>query len=335
MPARPGLFRRVLWRALLLLGLPALAAPLRAQEFPAPGRPITLIGGFAAGTPGDVYLRLIAPLLSARLGVPVVVEARVGATGNLAMEALARSAPDGHTVGLVSSGQLTINPAIFPRMPVDTVADLVPVMTLFDAPNVLAVSTVQRPQYTDCRALMAAIRARPGQLNYASSGSGASTHLAAAQFLAATGLDIQHVPYRGGPAAMIGLYQGDAEFFFYQSGPVLEDWRAGRVRLLGITSASRASAIPDLPTIAEACDLPGFQSSVWWGIALPQRTPEPVIARLRAEIGAVTGTPEIRDRILGMGFTPMPGGAEEMRAAIARDLPRWAAVVKASGARLE
>ncbi len=326
--------RRLSLALLLILAAPALV-PALAQEFPSPGRPVTFMGGFAAGTPGDVYLRLIAPIVTQSLGVPVVVEARVGATGNLAMEALARAAPDGHTVGLVSSGQLTINPAIFPRMPVDTVADLAPVMTLFDAPNVLAVSAVQRPGYTDCRALMAAIRARPGQLNYASSGSGASTHLAAAQFLAATGLDILHVPYRGGPAAMIGLYQGDAEFFFYQSGPVLEDWRAGRVRLLGITSASRAPALPELPTIAEACDLPGFQSSVWWGFAVPARTPPAVVDRLRAALGAATETPEIRERILGMGFTLMPGGPAEMRAAILRDLPRWAAVVKASGAQLE
>lgn len=322
-------------RRLALALLLMLTGPALAQEFPIPGRPIMLMGGFAAGTPGDVYLRLIAPILSQSLGVPVVVEARVGATGNLAMEALARAAPDGHMVGLVTSGQLTINPAIFPRMPVDTVQDLAPVMTLFDAPNVLAVSTAQRPGYTDCRAMMAAIRARPGQLNYASSGSGASTHLAAAQFVAATGLDILHVPYRGGPAAMIGLYQGDAEFFFYQTGPVLEDWRAGRVRLLGITAANRVPALPELPTIAEACGLPGFQSSVWWGIALPARTPEPVIARLRTAIGEATATPEIQERVLGMGFTLMPGGAEAMRAAIARDLPRWAAVVKASGARLE
>ncbi|WP_043342188.1 Bug family tripartite tricarboxylate transporter substrate binding protein [Belnapia moabensis] len=322
-------------RRLALALLLMLTGPALAQEFPIPGRPITLMGGFAAGTPGDVYLRLIAPILSQSLGVPVVVEARVGATGNLAMEALARAAPDGHMVGLVTSGQLTINPAIFPRMPVDTVQDLAPVMTLFDAPNVLAVSTAQRPGYTDCRAMMAAIRARPGQLNYASSGSGASTHLAAAQFVAATGLDILHVPYRGGPAAMIGLYQGDAEFFFYQTGPVLEDWRAGRVRLLGITAANRVPALPELPTIAEACGLPGFRSSVWWGIALPARTPEPVIARLRTAIGEATATPEIQERVLGMGFTLMPGGAEAMRAAIARDLPRWAAVVKASGARLE
>lgn len=324
------------WLPLLCL---LFALPARAEEpparFPTPGRPVLLMGGFAAGTPGDVYLRLIAPGLARALGVPVTVEARVGATGNLAMEATARAAPDGHVVGLVSSGQLTINPAIFPRMPVDTVADLAPVAMLFDAPNVLAVSTVQRPEYTDCKALIAAVRAAPGRLNYASSGSGASTHLAAARFLAATGLAMVHVPYRGGPMAMIGLYQGDVEFFFYQSGPVLEDWRAGRVRLLGITAATRPPTLPDLPTVAEACDLPGFESSIWWGFVVPSRTPPAVIERLRQEIMAVNDTPEVTARVLGMGFTPTPGGPAEMRAAIARDLPRWAAVVKASGATLE
>jgi tripartite-type tricarboxylate transporter receptor subunit TctC len=328
----------VLLPAGLLALLPALlfaTRPAAAQEFPISGRTVLLMGGFAAGTPGDVYLRLIGPPLAAALGVPVVVEARVGATGNLSLEATARAAPDGHTLLLVTSGQLAINPAIFRHMPIDTERDLAPVMTLFEAPNVLAVSAVQRPRYTDCQALLAAARAAPGQLNYASSGIGASTHLAAARFLTAARLDMVHVTYRSGPQAMIGLYQGDVEFFMYQTGPVLEDWRAGRVRLLGITAARRHPSLPELPTIAEACDLPGFESSVWWGVAAPARTPPAILARLRAEITRITATPEITGRVLGMGFTLLPGGPEDYTVLLTRDLPRWAEVVRASGARAD
>jgi tripartite-type tricarboxylate transporter receptor subunit TctC len=319
---------------LLLLAL--IASPALAQvPFPVPGKPITLMSGFVAGTQGDIYLRLVAPHLQAALGVPVAVEARFGAGGNVAMEATARAAPDGHSVLMVTSGQLAVNPALFQRMPVDTQRDLAPIMTLFDAPNVIVVSTAARPAYGDCPALVAAIRARPGRLNYASSGVGASTHLAAAQFLRALDLDMVHVPYRGGPAAMIGLFQGDVEMFLYQTGQVIEDWRAGRVRLLGITAAERVAALPEVPTVAEACGLPGFQTSVWWGLVAPARTPVAVTERLRQEFARITAMPDITRRMTDMGFTMMINGPEEMRSLLDRDIPRWADVVRATGARAE
>lgn len=310
--------------------------PLLAQPvFPVPGRPITLMTGFVAGTQGDIYLRLVAPHLQAALGVPVAVEARFGAGGNVAMEAVSRAAPDGHTVLMVTSGQLAVNPALFRNMPLDTQRDLAPVMTLFDAPNVIVVSTGARPGYTDCPSLIAAIRARNGQLNYASSGVGASTHLAAAQWLRALGLEMVHVPYRGGPAAMIALHQGDVEMFMFQTGPVIEDWRAGRARLLGITSAARVPALPEIPTVAEACGLPGFETSVWWGLVVPARTPAAVIETLRREFARITELPDITRRITDMGFTMMIGGPSEMRTLLNRDIPRWADVVRATGARAD
>lgn len=320
---------RILLAAVLLLAAPAAWA----QSFPTPGRPILLLGGFPAGTQADIYWRLIQNQLSAALGVPTAVEARSGASGNIAMEATARAAPDGHTVLAATSAMLAINRAVLPQMPIDTQTDLAPVMTLFEVPNVLVTSTEKRPQFTDCRALIGAARAAPGRLNYASSGIGASTHLAAAQFATAASIDMLHVPYRGGPFAMTALYQGDADLFFYQSGPVLDDWRLGRVRLLGITSAQRVASLPEVPTIAEACDMPGFVSTTWYGIVVPARTPRPIIDRLHAEIRRVTDTPEVRSRMEAMGFTMMLGGPEEMRARLAADIPHWAAVVERSGAR--
>ncbi|MDB5414398.1 MAG: C4-dicarboxylate transporter [Rubritepida sp.] len=319
----------------VILSVWSLFPTAQAQTFPVPGRSITFIYGFPPGTPGDVYLRLMAPRLSAALGVPVTVENRIGATGNLSMEAVARSAPDGHTVLLGTSAMLAINPAIFPRMPVDAEKELASVMRIFDAPNVLTVSAVQRPQFTDCQALMSAIRAAPGRLNYASSGIGASTHLAAAQFLQAAGLEMVHVPYRGGPPAMIALYQGDVDIFFYQSGTVLDDWRSGRVRILGITSAERHPQVPEIPTIAEACNLPGFVSTTWHGLMVPAATPAATIERLRLEVAKVNEMPDIQSRLINLGLTPLRGGPAEMRAAIAYDIPHWAEIVRRSGARME
>jgi len=316
-----------------LAALPAAQAQSQTQPSLTGGRPIVLMGGFPAGTQADIYWRLIQQPLSAELGSPTVVEARTGASGNIAMEATARSAPDGTTVLAATSAMMAINPAVLASMPIDTQRDLAPVMTLFEAPNVLVVSAEKRPQFTDCRALISAARAAPGRLNYASSGIGASTHLAAAQFATAANIDITHVPYRGGPFAMTALYQGDADLFFYQSGPVLDDWRSGRVRLLGITSAQRMPTLQEIPTIAEACDMPGFVSTTWYGVVVAAATPRPIIDRLQAAIRKVTDTPEIRARLEGMGFTMMLGGAEDMRTRLAADIPHWAEVVRRSGAR--
>ncbi|WP_159351129.1 Bug family tripartite tricarboxylate transporter substrate binding protein [Roseomonas harenae] len=321
-------------RFLLAAATLLLAVPLaQAQQFPTPGRPMLLMGGFPAGTQADIYWRVIQQPLAAELGVPMVVEARSGASGNIALEATARSAPDGHTVLAATSAMLAINRAVLPSMPIDTQTDLAPVMTLFEVPNVLVVSTEKRPGYTDCRALMAAARAAPGKLNYASSGIGASTHLAAAQFATAASLDMVHVPYRGGPFAMTALFQGDADLFFYQSGPVLDDWRLGRVRLLGMTSAQRMPTLSQIPTIAEACGMPGFESTTWYGIVVSARTPKPIIERLHAAILKVTDTPEVRTRMEALGFTMMLGGPEAMRNRLAADIPHWAGVVERSGAR--
>lgn len=318
----------------VLLGVLAWWPAAQAQQFPVPGRAVNFIYGFPPGTPGDVYLRLAGPRLSAALGVPVTVENRVGATGNLAAEAVARAPADGHSVVLTTTSLAAVNPLLL-RMPFDPARELVPVMRTFEAANVLTVSAVQRPQFTDCRAMMTALRAQPGRLNYASSGIGASTHLAAAQFLQAAGLDVQHVPYRGGPPAMIALYQGEVEFFFYQSGTVIEDMRAGRVRILGITSAERHPQIPEIPTVAEACGMPGFVSTTWHGLMVPTGTPAAAVARLTEEFRKVNAAPDIQARLVALGLTPLHGDAAEMSAAIAQDITHWGEVVRRAGLRRE
>lgn len=315
--------------------LAAGATTTAAQEFPVPGRPLVFMSGFPAGTANDIYGRLVQERVQQELGVPMVIDVRSGASGNIAMEATARSAPDGHTVLIATSAMLAINPAVFARMPIDTQSDLAPVVTLFDAPNFMTVSTERRPHFTDCEAVAAAARAAPGRLNYASTGIGASTHLAGAQFAAAARLDIVHVPYRGGPFAMTALFQGDVDVFFYQTGPVIDFYRQGRVRLLGVTSATRVPAVPEVPTVAEACGLTGFDSTTWYGLAVAARTPRAIVQRLAEVFGRVAREPEIQQRVVDMGFTPAVADGEAMRARLARDLPRWREVVTRVGARAD
>jgi tripartite-type tricarboxylate transporter receptor subunit TctC len=325
-----GWIRRGACAAMLLAGFGAMA-----QEFPQPGRPVMFVSGFPAGTAIDIYGRLILERIQRELGVPVVIDIRAGASGNIGMEHVARSAPDGHTVTLATSAMLAINPNVFPRMPIDTQADLTPIMSVFDAPNFMTVSAEKRPQFNTCRSVIEAARAAPGRLNYASTGIGASTHLAAAQFAAALGLDLMHVPYRGGPFAMTALYQGDVDVFFYQTGPVIEFYRQGRVRLLAVTSAERVAAVPEIPTVAEACDLPGFDSTTWYALMAPARTPQPILNRLAEAFTRVANEPEIRGRLTEMGFTPNVQPPEVTRQRLARDFVTWRDVVARSGARLE
>lgn len=325
-----GTFRHGL--AALAMLLPVAAG---AQGFPIAGKPVTIVGGFPNGTGVDIYARMIAERLSPVIGVPVVVDNRVGAGGNIAMEHVSKQAPDGHTILFVTSAMLAINPALYARMPIDPQADLAPLMTLADVPNVLTVSIEKRPQFDSCEKVIAAARAAPGTLNYASTGNGASTHLAGAQFAMAAGLDLVHVPYRGGPFAMTALLAGEVDIFFYQTGPVIGAWKQGQVRLLGVTSAEPVGALPGVPTIAQACNLPGFASTTWYGLSLPKGVPQPVVDRLYREISTIVRAPDFNQRILDQALTPMVEGPAEMRARIERDLVEWREVVRKSGARVE
>ncbi|MBS7812436.1 Bug family tripartite tricarboxylate transporter substrate binding protein [Roseococcus pinisoli] len=323
-------FRRGLAAAMLLTGVGAAA-----QEFPQPGRPLMFVSGFPAGTAIDIYGRLIQERAQREFGVPMVIDIRAGASGNIGMEYVARAAPDGHTIILATSAMMAINPAVFPRMTVDPQTDLVPILGVFDAPNFMTVSTEMRPQFTTCQSVIDAARQRPGQLNYASTGAGASTHLAGAQFASVLGLDLVHVPYRGGPFAMTALYQGAVDVFFYQTGPVIEFYREGRVRLLAVTSGERVAAVPEVPTVAEACNLPGFDSTTWYALMAPARTPPAIRNRLTEVFTRIANEPELRERITAMGFAPNVQTPEATRARLARDAVTWRGVVERTGARAE
>jgi len=314
--------------------VPALAL---AQEAPWPNRPITLMGGFPNGSGVDIYQRKLSEPLSKALGVPVVVDNRSGAGGNIASDFVAKAAPDGYTFLFGTAGTHAINATLYRNLPFDPVKDTTPIIHLGDVPNVLTVSPERRPQFRTCADVMAAAKAAPGRLNYASTGNGASTHLAAAQFLQTAGLDMLHVPFRGQPGAQTALLSGDVDVFFNQSGPAIGYIGQGQVKGLAVTTARRLPALPDVPTVAEACGLPGFDSSTWYGIFAPPGLPEAIQTRMNAEIRRIVTMPEFQRWLVEtQGITPSTiSTPAEFRAVQERDIALWADVIRKSGARVD
>ncbi|MXP61931.1 tripartite tricarboxylate transporter substrate binding protein [Roseomonas sp. M0104] len=325
-------------RLLLTLAATCLLTPAAmAQAESWPNRPITLMGGFPNGSGVDIYQRKLAEPLTRALGVPVVVDNRSGAGGNIASEFAAKAPADGYLLLFGTAGTHAINATLYRSLPFDPVKDFTPVTHLGDVPNVLTVSAEKRPQYKTCADVVAAARARPGALNYASTGNGASTHLAGAQFIQAAGLDMVHVPYRGQPGAQTALLSGDVDVFFNQSGPAIGYIGQGQVTGLAVTTAKRLPALPDVPTVAEACGLPGFDSSTWYGIFAPPGLPEAIQARMNAEIQRVISAPDFRKWLIEtQGITPSAiSTPAEFRAVQERDIARWAEVIRRSGAQVD
>lgn len=324
-------------RLLLTLLLACLAAPPSGAQEAWPSRPITILTGFPNGAGTDLYARKLAEPLSRALGQPVVIDHRTGAGGNLASEYVARARADGHTLLLGTAGTHAINPALYRTLPFDALRDVTHIALLGDVPNVLLVNPEKRPAFTDCAAVLAAARTRPGGLTYASTGNGASTHLAGAQFAAAAGVALLHVPYRGQPGAMTALLGGDVDLFFNQSGPSIAPVQQGQLRALGVTAASPISALPGVVPVAEACGLPGFESSTWYGLFAPPGLPEPIVTRLASEVTRIIGAPEFQRWLVeAQGIAPAADSSPEaFRRVHVRDLERWAAIVARSGARVD
>lgn len=324
---------RLLMPLLAMLG----AAPAFAQEAAWPSRPIEFLGGFPNGAGTDIYARRLAIPLSRALGVPVVVNNRIGAGGNIASDFVAKARPDGYLILFGTAGTHAINATLYRRLPFDPLRDFTHIAHLGDVPNVLTVSTQYRPQYTNCQALMADARARPGALNYGSTGNGASTHLAGVRFAAAAGLDMVHVPFTGQGSVVAALLGGQLDLFFNQTGPAIGLINQGAVRALGVTTRNRVPALPDVPTIAEACGLPDFESTTWYGVFGPPGLPAAIQQRLNAEIVKAIEEPEFRAWLINnQGIDPPSVRTPaEFRAVHERDIARWGAVVRAAGATVD
>jgi tripartite-type tricarboxylate transporter receptor subunit TctC len=321
-----------------LLALPILATPAIARAQSAwPTETIRLIGGFPNGSGVDIYQRKLAEPLSRALGVTIVVDNRTGAGGNIGSDYVAKARPDGSTFYFGTAGTHAINASLYSRLPFDVVRDFTPIAHLGDVPNMILVSPERRPQYTDCQTLIAAARAAPGRLNFSSTGNGASTHLAGALFNSRAGVDITHVPYRGQPGAALALLSGDVDVFFNQTGPGIGMVRSGQARALGVTTAERLRSLPDVPTAAEACGIPGLTISTWYGIFGPANLPAPIVERMSREVTKIIQDPEFQTWLIdNQGITPPSIFTPAEFAAVQRaDITRWAEVVRQSGASLD
>ena len=297
----------------------------------APERPMRLIVSFAAGGSTDVTARLIAQALSERLGQPVVVENRPGAAGNIGAEAAARSAPDGHTLFMAVSGIMAANKALYRKLPFDPERDFTPISQVAFIPNLVVV----HPEVpaNNLAELIAYAKANPGKLNYGSAGAGTSLHLAAPLLASRAGIEMVHVPYRGGAPAATDLLAGKIHVIASPMVEVITYVQAGKLRPLAVTTAHRSPALPEVPTVAET--LPGFEVALWNGIVGPAGMPQAAVARLSTEIGSVLRTPEMRRKLAEQGSEPAPSTPEEFAAFIHAEIPRWAEIVRISGAVLE
>lgn len=322
--------RRALVLALASLPAVGLSPLARAQAFPS--KPIRLICPFPPAGAVDIASRAIATELSRQLGVPVTVDNRPGAGGNIGGAEAARAPADGYTLFMTTSGISAINPVLYSKMPFDPVKDLAPVAALVSLNNVLVVHPSVKAN--SVAELIALAKEQPGKLNFASSGSGTSVHMSAEMFKHLTKTDIQHIPYKGSAPAMTDLLGGQVMMMFDNIPSALPHVKAGKLRALATTGARRDPTLPDVPTVAEA-GVAGYESGVWFGLAVPTGTPKEVVARLSAEAIKGTKAPEFVKRMTELGYNIMGNGPEDMSRMLEAEVKRWTPVVKASGAKVD
>jgi tripartite-type tricarboxylate transporter receptor subunit TctC len=320
---------RAISRTLLAFSLTA-ASLAGAQSFPT--KPIKLICPFPAAGAVDIASRAIASELAKNLGQPVTVDNRPGAGGNIGGAEAARSAPDGYTLFMTTSGINAINPALYAKMPFDPVKDLAPVIALVSLSNVLVVHPSVKAN--SVAELIALAKAEPGKLTYASSGYGTSIHMSGEMFKHMARVDILHVPYKGSAPAITDLLGGQVMIMFDNLPSALPHIKAGKLRALAVTGAQRDPLLPDVPTVAEA-GVPGYESGVWFGLAVPAGTPKEEIARLNEAAVKGAKSPEFVKRMTEMGYTIVGGTPEQMAEMNKVETARWGPIVKASGAKVD
>jgi tripartite-type tricarboxylate transporter receptor subunit TctC len=307
--------------------LPAALLPLQARA-----ATTRLIVPFPAGGTTDILARLTAERLAARLGQPVVVENRGGAAGGIAAEAASRAEPDGNTLFMASIGTAAVNPLVYRHLPYRP-EDLAEVAALYALPNVATVGA--RSRFATLAGFVAEARARPGQLSFGSSGAGSSLHLTGEMLKHRAGIDLLHVPYRGGGQMLTELMAGRIDIAFGNLPTAIGLVREGALRALAVSSPARSAALPDVPTIAEAAGLPGFAATVWFGLQVPSATPAEVVARLNLAAREVLAEPATLARLAELGVVPMGGSAADFSAFIRSETASWREVVTAAGIIVE
>ncbi len=310
------------------LALAALLPVTARAEDPYPSRPVRIVVSFTAGGTTDIIARLVGQQLSERWGQPVVIDNRPGAGGNIGTEHVVRSPPDGHTLLVGSVGPLAINVTLFRNLPYDPRRDLAAVSLIAGVPNVLIVPADFPAR--DVAGFVAEAKRRPGQLSYASTGTGTSSHLSGVMLDRMAGTETVHVPYRGA-VALNDLIAGRVTFMFATIPSVIEGIRGGVFRALAVTSAARSRSLPGAPTMIEA-GFPEFEASSWFGIVAPARTPAAIVNRIAEDIAVIIRDPRIERALVTQGADPVGYGPDAFAAHIAREVDRWSSIVRAANA---
>jgi tripartite-type tricarboxylate transporter receptor subunit TctC len=325
-------------RRLLVAGLAAAALLLApaagfAQSGAAayPSKPIHIVVTFTTGGAPDILGRLIGEKLQTTWGQPVIIDNKPGAGGNTGADAVAKSPPDGHTIVVGTVGTHSINGALYTKMPYDMVKDFAPVTLLATTPNLLVVHNDVPARSV---AELIALGKREGKMTFASAGSGTSIHVSGELFKTMTGIDMEHIPYKGRATAIPDLLGGRVTMMFDNMPSSLQLVREGKLRALGVTSAKRSPAAPEIPTIAEQ-GLPGFEAVSWFALFAPAGTPKPIVDKLQAEVKKILATPDVGKRLAESGLDAVGSTAEELAAYQRAEIAKWAKVVKDSGAKVE
>jgi len=324
-------------RSLVVLGAAALVVrPLRAQGA-WPTKPVRIVVPFAPGGTTDILARALAPELGKAFGQTFVVENKAGAGGNLGADLVAKAPADGYTLLMGTVGTQAINPSLYPKMPYDAAKDFAPITLVAGVPNVLVMNpaNAKAAGITDVRSLIAYARANPGKLNMASSGNGTSIHLSGELFKTMTGTYMVHFPYKGSGPALLDLIGGTMDLMFDNLPSALPQVKAGKLVALAVTSSERSAALPDVATVAEAGPVKGFEATSWFGLLAPAGTSAEIVQRVQQEAAKALASPALKERLLSQGAIPGGTSPADFGRFIAAETKKWAAVVKASGAKVD
>jgi tripartite-type tricarboxylate transporter receptor subunit TctC len=327
-------------RRLLALLAGLAVAPIANQAMAQtawPAKAVRIVVPFAPGGTTDILARAVAPELSKAFGQSFIVDNRGGAGGNLGADLVAKSAPDGYTLLMGTVGTHGINKSLYSRLPYDPQKDFAPITLVAGVPNVMVMNS-EKARALGIGSVMDFIhyaRAHPGQLNMASSGNGTSIHLAGELFKSMTGIFMTHIPYTGSGPALMGLMSGTVDVMFDNLPSAMALIKAGKLKAFAVTSAQRSAALPDVPTVAEAGQLKGFEATSWFGLLAPAGTPPDVVSRLQQETAKALSLPAVKEKLLAQGAIPSGNTPQEFAALIDAEIKKWALVVKASGAKVD
>jgi len=297
-----------------------------------PSKPIRMIVPSAPGSGPDIMARAIAQKLTDALGQAIVIDDKPGAGGIIGSEAAAKAPPDGYTLIMSNAGAHTVNPGLYAKLPYDPVKDFAPVTLVALAPNILIVHPTLPVR--NVKELIALAKSKPGELTFGSGGNGSTAHLSGEMFKTMAGINIIHIPFKGSPAAVIGVIAGQIALAIPNIPPALPHVRSGKLKALAVTTAKRAAGVPDLPTVAES-GLPGYEATAWFGVLAPAATPPQIIARLNAAIVKIAHARDMQERLTAEGADAVGNTPEQFAQIIRNDIAKWAKVVKASGARAD